>query len=360
MMNKMNLNEKLKCPLLKYPENYNPDSLDLENNPEAREYWLDCLDQMAKKFVGKVKDLQPDDPSATEKAEECYREFHTLIEKVTDDSEFLKPLSIRTLLNYNDDCIRRRFKDPWERQKKMENSIALSKFKSRIDVLDSKTDLKDKWLDIIRGVLAGNFFDWAAKAVKDILENRHDFGFEEAATTVQKRPWFVDKFDEFYNRLETRRYEKCVIFLDNSGIDFILGILPLVRELLSQGTEVILAANTYPTLNDITYSELNIYCDRAAKYCEILKGGLDNGKLITAENGQKGPCLDLSVLSAELCELMKSVDLIIIEGMGRAIHTNINTKFTVDCLKLSVIKNEWLARYMGTKLFGIICDFDST
>jgi hypothetical protein len=32
------------------------------------------------------------------------------------------------------------------------------------------------------------------------------------------------------------------------------------------------------------------------------------------------------------------VDLIIIEGMGRAIHTNLMAKFKTDSLKLAVIK----------------------
>lgn len=36
-------------------------------------------------------------------------------------------------------------------------------------------------------------------------------------------------------------------------------------------------------------------------------------------------------------------DLVVIEGMGRAIHTNMNAKFTCDVLKLAVLKSKWLA-----------------
>lgn len=60
---------------------------------------------------------------------------------------------------------------------------------------------------------------------------------------------------------------------------------------------------------------------------------------------------------SELCELMKNVDLVIIEGMGRAVHTNLYAKFTVDSFKLAVLKNEWLAHYLGAKQFSVICDF---
>lgn len=63
------------------------------------------------------------------------------------------------------------------------------------------------------------------------------------------------------------------------------------------------------------------------------------------------------IFFTELCELMKNVDLIIIEGMGRAVHTNLYTTFMVDSFKLAVLKNEWLAHYLGAKQFSVICDF---
>lgn len=36
-------------------------------------------------------------------------------------------------------------------------------------------------------------------------------------------------------------------------------------------------------------------------------------------------------------------DLVVVEGMGRAVHTNLLTPLTCDSLKLAVIKNRWLA-----------------
>lgn len=80
-------------------------------------------------------------------------------------------------------------------------------------------------------------------------------------------------------------------------MDFILGVLPLARELLSLGTKVILTANSLPSLNDVTINELNLYCCKASEHCNILKESIASGKLITVENGQKGPCLDLLNLS---------------------------------------------------------------
>nr|XP_023023692.1 pantothenate kinase 4 [Leptinotarsa decemlineata] len=319
------------CPLLKNPEHYNPDTVDLVTNAEERNYWLPCLEQMVKKFVGKAQPLNPDDPKATEKAEICFKQFHSLIEQVTEDPSIMKPLSIRTLLNFNEDNLRaNKLEDAWLLQKKTESYQALKELKNRIDHIDSLDDFYEKWLEIIQGVLAGNVFDWP------------------------ERIFFFKWVDHF----QKKPYKTCVIFVDNSGVDFILGILPLTRELLSHGTKVVLTANTYPALNDVTFQELNLYCCQAAEHCEILKDSIKNGQLITMENGQKGPCLDLRDLSEGLCDVMKSADLVIIEGMGRAVHTNLYAKLTVDCFKLAVLKNEWLARSLGARQFSVICDFE--
>jgi hypothetical protein len=76
-------------------------------------------------------------------------------------------------------------------------------------------------------------------------------------------------------------------------------------------------------------------------------------KLILFETGSGSPCLDLSRINIELAKCLEdnSIDLLILEGMGRAIHTNFNTKFKCNCLKIAVIKNQWLAnRFKLTQL----------
>lgn len=56
---------------------------------------------------------------------------------------------------------------------------------------------------------------------------------------------------------------------------------------------------------------------------------------------------------------MKTVDLIILEGMARAVQTNLHAKFTVDSLKVAVLKNEWLAKSMGAQQFSVIFNFET-
>ena len=59
--------------------------------------------------------------------------------------------------------------------------------------------------------------------------------------------------ERFKNKLlNGSKFKKVLIFVDNSGPDIVLGILPFARYLLSQGSKVVLAANSIPSVNDVT------------------------------------------------------------------------------------------------------------
>lgn len=63
------------CPLLHNPENYCPDTVDLTQDDEAREYWLQCFEGSVEKFVNRAQDSQPDSPSARQRASKFNDKF---------------------------------------------------------------------------------------------------------------------------------------------------------------------------------------------------------------------------------------------------------------------------------------------
>lgn len=73
--------------------------------------------------------------------------------------------------------------------------------------------------------------------------------------------------------------------------------------------------------------------------------------------GSGAPCLDLLRVSEEVCIASKDVDLVMIEGMGRAIQyfvltsTNFNAKFSVDSVKIGVFKNPQVAKELGAQMY---------
>lgn len=53
-----------------------------------------------------------------------------------------------------------------------------------------------------------------------------------------------------------------------------------------------------------------------------------------------------------------NVDLVVIEGMGRTLHTNLYAKMKCECLKLAVVKNRWLALRLGGDMYAVICKYE--
>lgn len=147
---------------------------------------------------------------------------------------------------------------------------------------------------------------------------------------------------------------------DNSGVDVILGVFPFVRELLSRGTEVLLACNSGPALNDVTYSESLIVAERIAAMDPVIHAALDEERLLLLQTGSSSPCLDLSRLDKGLAALVRErgADLVVIEGMGRAVHTNYHAALSCESLKLAVVKNAWLAARLGGRLFSVIFKYE--
>ena len=116
-------------------------------------------------------------------------------------------------------------------------------------------------------------------------------------------------------------------------------------ELLRHGTDVCLVANSLPAINDITVDELRDVVLLAAGKCDILASALlarvkeaSFGKLTVCASGSGSPCIDFRRTSQELCEAAKGADLMVLEGMGRAVHTNYAAQFQCDTLKLAMLK----------------------
>jgi uncharacterized protein with ATP-grasp and redox domains len=121
----------------------------------------------------------------------------------------------------------------------------------------------------------------------------------------------MDKFILTWGR---KSWKKAVIFVDNSGADIILGILPFARELLRRGTQVVLAANDLPSINDVTYHELlEIIAKLKDKNGKLV--GVDTSNLLIAISGNDLPVIDLARVSQELAYLANDADLVILEGM---------------------------------------------
>ncbi|ELV14242.1 Pantothenate kinase 4 [Tupaia chinensis] len=312
-------------PLLLDPSSYVPDTVDLTDDALARKYWLTCFEEALDGVVKRAVASQPDSLDAAERAEKFRQKYWNKLQTLRHQPFAYGTLTVRSLLDTREHCLNEfSFPDPYSKVKQKENGIALKCFQSVIRSLDS-LDWEERQLALVKGLLAGNVFDWGAKAVSDVLESDPQFGFEEAKRKLQERPWLVDSYNEWLQRLK-----------------------------------VILACNSGPALNDVTYSESLIVAERIAGMDPIVQSALREERLLLVQTGSSSPCLDLSRLDKGLAVLVRErgADLVVIEGMGRAVHTNYYAALRCESLKLAVIKNSWLAERLGGRLFSVIFKYE--
>uniref|UniRef100_A0A8C1RT84 4'-phosphopantetheine phosphatase n=1 Tax=Cyprinus carpio TaxID=7962 RepID=A0A8C1RT84_CYPCA len=319
-------------PLLQDATSYIPDTVDLTEDALAREYWLYCFEEALDGVVKRAIASQKDQPEAVERAEKFRQKYRHKLQTLRHQPFAYGSLTVRSLLDTREHCLNEfNFPDPYSKIKQKENDMALKYY---LKVVKSVEELswEQRQFNLVKGLLAGNVFDWGAKAVSDVLESDPEFGFEQAKQQLQ----------------------------DNSGIDIILGVFPFIRELLIRGTEVVLASNSAPALNDVTNSELQILTERIAAMDPVIHAALKEDRLALVQNGSSSPCLDLSRLDKVLATVVRErgTDLVIIEGMGRAIHTNYYAMLSCESLKLAVIKNSWLADRLGGKIFSVVFKYE--
>ncbi|XP_067943984.1 4'-phosphopantetheine phosphatase-like [Watersipora subatra] len=350
----------VKFPFLADPGNYNPDVVDLTQDGDAREYWLACFTDSLPKFTQKAIESQDLVAGAKERAELFKAEYLSILSNLSENPTAYGSLTVRSLLDMREQCLHNaHFTDIYLKDKQQENEQCLVLFKDRINQLD-QLDVYERWIQLARGVLAGNLFDWGAAAVVRMLE-AGELSFDVALSKLQGRPWLHDDLDSFLSRITSGPNYKCVaIFCDNSGADIILGIIPFAREFLKRNTKVILCANSKPVVNDVTHTELNILVSKLAVTCPVISKATQSQDLMVMETGQASPCLDLRYVNEDLCTLlqMQKADLLVIEGMGRAVHTNLYTKHTCDSLKVACIKNKRLAERLGGQMYGVVFKFE--
>jgi type II pantothenate kinase len=64
-------------------------------------------------------------------------------------------------------------------------------------------------------------------------------------------------------------------------------------------------------------------------------------------------------VSPELDAEARGCDLVIIEGMGRGIETNLYAKFRCDAAKLAMVKHPEVATLLKGRLYDVVCKFDA-
>ncbi|NJL31893.1 MAG: DUF89 family protein [Phycisphaerales bacterium] len=243
----------------------------------------------------------------------------------------------------------------WAKEKETATSLKLlPQVLAEIDALPSPQRAER----VVRGILAGNLFDLNAAGAAALFQ-KGELDFRATLAKLKPRPWVVDNLDLWINRLHQGPcYQQALLFLDNAGSDAILGMIPFARDLLSRGIPVILSANTSPSLNDITHSELVPIIGHIAGFDATIAQSLQTGQLRLIASGNPAPLIDLTQLSTELVDAAAGADLVVLEGMGRALESNWLAEFSCDVIRTAMIKDGGVAWVFGWDLYDLVLRFD--
>ncbi len=338
------------------PTSYVACSWDLTLDEAGRAHWVEFF----KRHVNTILQLGVDAavargeerPSADDRAAACRVAFYARFDAFAANPLGHGPVTILTLDDWRDQLLRRfGFVDSFVDLKNRENEKVLPLLPAvcrEIDALDGPEQIRC----LIEGIFAGNLFDMGADATaKAFLTGGPSF-FETRARLLP-RPWLIDDFDALAGRLAGPPHHKAVFFVDNAGSDFLLGAIPFMRWMARRGTQVILAANERPTLNDMTVHDVLAWWPRILA-AEPSLAWLPI-KIVSTGTGE--PLIDLSRISAELNDAAHDADLVILEGMGRGVESNLDARFSCEALNIAMIKDIAVATRNRGKVYDLVCRF---
>ena len=358
--------DNLSClPLLADPDGYSPCMWDMATDATVFQHWLGvfqthfplCMEEAVKEGLDRGEDEQ----DLRLRAEQCQSQFHEWLGSLADEPRRLGSHTVMTFCIERERTLRRgRFDDPYRLVKEQENQRALAILPALLAQLDAM-DPAERAASLVEGVFAGNIFDLGAVDTAGMFSNGQPVDFHAVRGKLSPRPWLVDDIDEWSLRIASGPTHRCALmFVDNAGPDIVLGMIPFARDLLQRGTRVILTANLTPSLNDITHDELTVLVETIAGFDPTLRHALANGRLELVSSGNGLPLIDLSRVSDQLCEAVRrrGVDLVAIEGMGRALESNYDARFNCDAMKLGMIKDPGVAEVFGGKLYDLVFRFE--
>jgi len=352
-------------PLLAAPDRYVACGVDLGADAHRRAYWLKLFRGHFPSLVEEAlhnAEAQGQDRQATRRACEAASEvFSSYLDDVEREPEKYGRLDILAICAQREQALRRAgLADPYQLAKAKENETALSLLPKVLAELDSLGDTAHT-TRLIEGIFAGNIFDLGVTPTLELFKSG-GLDFHSTRSKLKPRPWLIDDLDAWLDRWSTGPPHRCaVLFVDNAGFDIVLGMIPFARALLGRGTGVILTANTTASLNDITHDELCSLIERIAQWDDTLRNALAEGQLELIPSGNGVPLIDLTTCSHHLIEAVnrRKPDLVVLEGMGRALESNFHARLACDTIKIAMVKDQGVAGVYGGEVFDLVFRFEA-
>ncbi len=342
-------------PQLENAETYRACEWDLKTDPEGRRYWVNLFCDHLDVLMTAIAEEYPGTPPG--KLAAFRADYLAAMQALDADPDRFERIDVLYLDELRNDLQDEYgFHDPYRGIKARENELALALLPDLLDELDASPP--DALVERLAfGLMAGNIFDLGAwETIERCRSGSAEFRHLRAEQPP--RPWFIDSLDAWRRHWANgQAYEHIAFFVDNAGSDICLGCLPSVRWMLREGSRVTLVANSRPALNDVTLPELESLLAGVRGTDKLVADALEDGRLSTTGSGGRAPLIDLTQLTGDCVEAIADADLIVLDGMGRAIESNFRASFSCDSLRVAVLKDRAVARWVGGRLFDCVFRF---
>ena len=316
------MEEFVPLPQLADPDGYRPTTFDYDPPPGSKDprggippgksEWVEVFRKSIDSFRKRAAS-DPRVPDAASLADRFADDFGAALDRINagDHADLFEgEPTVLKMCRLRDEALRSLgFADCFQDVKAKENEQALTVLPGVLAEIDAITNAKDRLLALIQGAFAGNIFDLGAAASAKLHEDGGG-DFRSTRAALKPRPWLVDDFDALYASWTAdgapggelaSAWRKCVMFVDNSGADVVLGMLPIARELARRGCKVVIAANETPSINDVTASELT--SDLIPRVCDlddVFAEAVRCGAITVCSSGSDLPVIDLRRVSQRL------------------------------------------------------------
>lgn len=206
------------------------------------------------------------------------------------------------------------------------------------------TDDRAMIIRLLARLLAGNLFDLGSRATQNAFRRGEMDTFAATERLVPAVTVLYDRLpEEARTLLLGGGRDRALLFADNAGPDFLLGILP-TAVFLAHHRPVTILVNSRPASSDITLPE-------ARAHLAALRGMAPEsfGRLLAEERitlvgtGTGSPGIDLRAVAPELNRAAADAGWILLDGQGRGIETNWTTRFRVPVLRVAMVKDPLVA-----------------
>jgi hypothetical protein len=214
---------------------------------------------------------------------------------------------------------------------------------------------------ILASLLAGNLFDLGSRSTQDAYRRGELDAARSERFLADVRGWLNGlgpaARELLLGRPQPGAPGRVLIFADNAGPDFLLGVLPAA--LFWAGRRPVrIVVNSEPASSDVTFPEARDLLARlAAGGDHPVRSALDASRLALVPSGTGSPGIDLRYVGPELNETARNVAWILIDGQGRGVETNWTTGFRCPVLRIAVIKDPLVAGAIGAAAGSALLDW---